>query len=117
MKTVFKLLAALATVAGAIYLIATYGEQIVAWCRKVMSMLPQRDCGCTCDCHCDCECDCENCDCEDSCDDCKCDCSCDTATAEETPVEESAEAASAEEVPVVEIPSDAVVASEEDFEG
>ena len=36
-----KILAALATVVGAIYLLATYGEQIVAWCKKVMASLPQ----------------------------------------------------------------------------
>jgi len=36
-----KILAALATVVGAIYLLATYGEQIVAWCKKVMASLPE----------------------------------------------------------------------------
>ena len=36
-----KILAALATVVGAIYLLATYGEQIVEWCKKVMASLPQ----------------------------------------------------------------------------
>ena len=30
-NTIVKILAALATVAGAIYLIATYGDKIVAW--------------------------------------------------------------------------------------
>lgn len=39
-----KILAALATVVGAIYLLATYGEQIVAWCKKVMASLPQCPC-------------------------------------------------------------------------
>ena len=66
MKTVMKLLAALAAVAGAIYVIATYGEQIVAWCKKVMAMLPE--------CKCNCQCGCEDCDCEEPCDDCKCAC-------------------------------------------
>lgn len=41
MKNIIKLLTALATVAGAIYIIATYGEQIVAWCKKMWSCLPQ----------------------------------------------------------------------------
>ena len=49
MKTVMKLLAALAAVAGAIYVIATYGEQIVAWCKKVMAMLPKCECECECE--------------------------------------------------------------------
>ena len=36
-----KILAALATVVGAIYLLATYGEQIVAWCKKTLESLPK----------------------------------------------------------------------------
>lgn len=105
MKTVMKVLAALAAIAGAIYVIATYGEQIVAWCKKVMAMLPK----------CDCECECEDCNCEEPCDDCKC--ACDAAPAEESPAEEAAPEEPAEEVPVVEIAADEVVANEEDFEG
>ena len=42
--TIAKILAALATVVGAIYLLATYGEQIVAWCKKIMASLPQCPC-------------------------------------------------------------------------
>lgn len=105
MKTVMKLLAALAAVAGAIYVIATYGEQIVAWCKKVMAMLPK----------CECECECEGCDCEEPCDDCKC--ACEAAPAEEVAAEEATSEEPAEEVPVVEIAADEVVANEEDFEG
>lgn len=41
MKNVIKILTALATVAGAIYIIATYGEQIVAWAKKMWNCLPQ----------------------------------------------------------------------------
>ena len=44
MKSLFKILTALATVAGVIYIIATYGEQIVAWCKKIWSMLPKCPC-------------------------------------------------------------------------
>ena len=44
MKTVMKLLAALAAVACAVYVIATYGEQIVAWCKKIWNMLPKCPC-------------------------------------------------------------------------
>ena len=101
MKTVMKLLAALAAVAGAVYVIATYGEQIVAWCKKVMAMLPK--------------CECEGCDCEEPCDDCKC--ACEAAPAEEAAAEEATSEEPAEEVPVVEIAADEVVANEEDFEG
>lgn len=105
MKTVMKVLAALAAIAGAIYVIATYGEQIVAWCKKVMAMLPK----------CDCECECEDCNCEEPCDDCKC--ACDAAPAEETPAEDAAPEEPVEEIPVVEVAADEVVANEEDFEG
>ena len=41
MKNLVKILTALATVAGAVYIIAPYGEQIVAWCKKVWNMLPK----------------------------------------------------------------------------
>ena len=44
MKTVIKLLSALAAVAGVVYIIATYGEQITAWAKKVLSNLPKCPC-------------------------------------------------------------------------
>lgn len=40
-NTVMKLLAALAAVAGAVYVVATYGDKIVAWAKKLWSTLPQ----------------------------------------------------------------------------
>lgn len=94
-----KILAALATVVGAIYLLATYGEQIVAWCKKVMASLPEISF--------------ENCDEEEP-------------EAEEEAVEEPAEEPAAEEevieevvveeVPVEEAPAEnEVVADEADF--
>lgn len=43
-SVVAKVLAALAAAVGAIYLLATYGEQIVAWCKKVMNSLPTCQC-------------------------------------------------------------------------
>lgn len=93
-----KILAALATVIGAIYLLATYGEQIVAWCKKVMASLPK--------------CACEECDEEPVAEE---------ETAEE-PVEEPAaeeeviEEVVVEEVPVEEVPAEnEVVADEADF--
>lgn len=70
---VMKVLAALATVAGAVYLIATYGDKIAAWAKKMLG-------SCKCCCECDCECEAEE-------------------TAEETTeeaVEEAAEPAGAE---------------------
>ena len=39
-KVIAKILVALAAVAGAVYVIATYGNQIVAWCKKVLASLP-----------------------------------------------------------------------------
>lgn len=41
MKNVIKILTALATIAGFIYIIATYGEQIVAWAKKLLKAMPQ----------------------------------------------------------------------------
>lgn len=41
MKNIVKLLTALAAIAGAIYIIATYGEQIVAWAKKLWNVMPK----------------------------------------------------------------------------
>ena len=41
MKNIIKILTALATVAGAVYIIATYGEQIVAWCKQIWAKMPK----------------------------------------------------------------------------
>ena len=99
MKNIVKILTALATIAGAVYIVATYGEQIVAWAKKVWNMLPKCPC---------CE---EVVEAE--------------AVEEEAPVEaEAAEEAAAEEVPVEEAAEEAPevivtetdsVAAEEDF--
>lgn len=40
MKTAVKLLVALAAVAGTVYVIATYGDKIVAWVRKMIPSCP-----------------------------------------------------------------------------
>ena len=71
-STIMKILVALAAVAGAIYIAATYGDKIVAWAKKTLGGLT-----CCCDCECDCDCDCD--------DECCCCC-------EEAPVEVAAEA-------------------------
>ena len=44
MKTVLKLLTALAAIAGAVYVIATYGDKIVAWAKKVWAAMPKCSC-------------------------------------------------------------------------
>ena len=44
MKTALKILAALAAIAGVVYVIATYGERIVAWCRGLLSNICWEDC-------------------------------------------------------------------------
>ena len=36
-STICKILAALAFVAGAVYLLATYGDKIVAWAKKLLT--------------------------------------------------------------------------------
>lgn len=40
-NTIIKILTALAAVAGVVYIVATYGEEIVAWCRKALDLLPK----------------------------------------------------------------------------
>ncbi len=44
MKNIIKILTALATIAGAVYIIATYGEQIVAWAKKLLDAMPKCPC-------------------------------------------------------------------------
>ena len=41
LNTIVKILTALAAVAGVVYIIATYGEQIVAWCKKTLNSFPK----------------------------------------------------------------------------
>lgn len=41
LNTVLKILAALAALAGAVYVVATYGDKIVAWAKKLWASLPQ----------------------------------------------------------------------------
>lgn len=77
MKTfsiIAKIVVALAAVAGIVYVVATYGDKIVAWAKGLLGRCKNK---CCCDDECECECDC----CEE---------------AEET--EEIAEEAEAEEV-------------------
>lgn len=41
LNTIVKILTALAAIAGVVYIVATYGEQIVAWAKKVLNALPK----------------------------------------------------------------------------
>lgn len=89
-RVIVKIVVALAAIAGAVYIAATYGDRIVAWAKKLLGYCP---CCCDCDCdECDCECDCDECDCE-----CECDCGCEAEVAEEAPAEAPAEEAVAEQ--------------------
>ena len=99
--TLLKILAALAALAGAIYVIATYGDKIVAWAKKMLGKCP-----------CICDADCEDCPCEDDCDDCSCDCYCDEGCCCGCACEEAEEVEEAEAIEEAE-----VKAEEADFEG
>ena len=92
-----KILTAVAAIVGVAYLVATYGEQVVAWAKKLLA---------TCPCKCNAE----------DCADCECDLEC--------PVDvfDGEEDLDAEDVPVVEEEAPAAdetapVAEEADFEG
>lgn len=89
---IIKIVAALAAVAGVVYVIATYGDKIVAWAKKMLGK---------------CECDCEECECE-GCEECCSECEGCEQTEETEEAEEEAEEVVVEET--------AVVAEEKDFE-
>ena len=80
-NTIVKILSALAAVAGVVYIIATYGEQITAWAKKTLASLP------------------------------KCPCCKDDAAEEEAPAEDAAEEAAEEEPAAVEVPVEEPVAA------
>lgn len=44
MKNVMKILTALAAVAGVVYVVATYGDKIVEWAKKILASLPKTEC-------------------------------------------------------------------------
>ena len=93
-KIVLKIVAALAAVAGVVYVIATYGDKIVAWAKNLLKRA---------ECKCNCEGDCDNCECEEDCTECPCECECDAcdtcecACAEEEEAEEEAKEEATEE--------------------
>ena len=91
-----KILTALAALVGIAYIVATYGEQIIDWAKKLLNACP---CKCTAD-------DCANCECELNC-----------PAAEEDVFEDETAPEEVEEV-IVAAPVDetAPVAEEADFE-
>ena len=101
MKTVLKILTALAAIAGTIYVIATYGDKIVAWAKNILASCPC--CSNTCECECEGEGECK----------CGGECKCAEEAAEEAVAEEPA----SEEAPVEEIviEENEPVADAEDF--
>lgn len=95
LNAVVKVLAVLAAVAGTIYVIAAYGDKIVAWAKRVIGCCPWDE-------------GMEEAPVEEA--------PAEEAPAEEAPAEEAPAAEEApEEAPAVE--DNAPVASEEDFEG
>ena len=78
-KCILKIVAALAAVLGFIYVMATYGDKIVAWCKERIIRIPEAD-----------------------------------EAAE--PAEEDVPAAEPIEEQVEEVPAEAAVAEEADFE-
>ncbi len=97
-NTIIKILTALAAVAGVVYIVATYGEQIVAWCKKTLESLPK----------------CPKCEEEAEVEvEITVEEAAEEPAAEEVPAEESAEEVVVEEVPVVS--EEEPVADEADF--
>ena len=44
LNAIVKVLTALVAAAGAVYVVATYGDQIVAWAKKIFASLPKCPC-------------------------------------------------------------------------
>lgn len=76
---IMKIVAALAAVAGLVYVVATYGDKIVAWAKKTLKICAP--------CCCDEECCCEECDCCEE--ECCCEEPCECCEAAEAPSEEA----------------------------
>ena len=108
MKVVLKILTALAAIAGTVYVIATYGDKIVDWAKKILASCPC--CNKTCECACEGEGECKcggECKCEAE-GEGECECACEEPAAEEAVAEEQA-------VEEIIIEEHEPVANEEDF--
>ena len=108
MKALFKILTALAAIAGTVYVIATYGDKIVDWAKKLMAACPccNKTCECTCEGEGECKCGGE-CKCEAE-GEGECECACEEPAAEEAVAEDQA-------VEEIIIEEHEPVANEEDF--
>ena len=102
MKTVLKILTALAAITGIVYVIATYGDKIVAWAKKLLASCPCCNNTCECECEGEGECTCGG----------ECECKCAEEAAEEVAEEPVAQEAPVEEIVIEE---NEPVANEEDF--
>lgn len=51
-SVIAKIVVALAAIAGIVYVVATYGDKIVAWAKKTLG---SRKCCCEGECECECE--------------------------------------------------------------
>ena len=91
-----KILTAVAALVGIAYIIATYGEQIIAWAKKLLNACP---CKCTAD-------DCANCE-------CNLDCPADEEVFDDEEIEVEIETAQA---PIAPVDETAPMAEEADFE-
>ena len=87
-STIMKIVAALAVVAGIVYVVATFGDKIVAWAKKLLGKFECCCCGDE-DCCCDGECCCdeEDCCCCEEDEECCCEEAAPAAEAEETDFE------------------------------
>ena len=67
-NVIWKVVAAIVAIAGIIYVVATYGNRIVAWAKRLLNKTESQFCDEDYEDLCDG--DCENCICRDDCDDC-----------------------------------------------
>lgn len=108
-NSIVKILTALAAVAGAVYIVATYGDRIVAWAKKLLAKCP---------CHCTCNIVMDNSEADETAEETETDVT-NAPDAEETPVEETpAEQTDTAEAPVepIVIEQNEPVAEDADFE-
>ncbi len=110
MKYVVKIVVALAAAVGAVYLLATKGEEIVAWAKEMLDKISNCKCCCKCGEECTCEAEDEACCCEAEGETCCCEAAEEVAEAAEE-VAETVEEAAEEVVEAVE----EVTAAPEDF--
>ncbi len=77
---ILKVLAVLAVIAGVVFVVATYGDRIVAWAKKLLNKTKRKH-------SCICEDDCDDCQCEADCNACPCVGACQEDVAEDADFE------------------------------